>query len=332
MNSLHNGSALPVWFLRLFITVAAILIAPIAWAQPFPSRPITLIVGYPPGGSNDIAARAVAPAMSEILGVSVVIENKPGAAGMISGTYTSRATPDGYTLLLSSLSPIIVSPQTLKSPPFHTPTDFVAINRIGLIPLGIALGPNLQTVKTMTELIAVAKTRDVTLSSAGTGGLSHLLIELLASTTKARFVHVPYKGAAPAITDTVAGHVDGISMDISPLMPMLVDGRLRGLAVTSTERISAFPNIPSIQEILPNFSAVNWVAIFAPPKTPAPIVSKINDAIKKAIAQPAVLAKLESVGIIPAVMDSPAAFQGFVNSEYTRWGKVLKDANIEKTD
>ncbi|MEI7569973.1 MAG: tripartite tricarboxylate transporter substrate binding protein [Alcaligenaceae bacterium] len=304
----------------------------IALAQDYPSKPVTLVVSYPPGGSNDLTARAIAPALGEALGATIVIENKPGAAGMISGTYVSRAAPDGYMILLGSLSPIIVSPQAAKNPPFNTPVDFRAINRVGSTPLGIAMGPTLPNVKSIADLIAVSKTRDVTLSSAGTGGVSHLTIELLQAASKGRLVHVPYKGAGPAVTDTVAGHVDGIVMDISPLMPMMADGRLKGIAVTSAERMSFVPTLAPVGEFLPGFSAVNWLGLFVPVKTPEPIVAKINVAIIKTIARKDVREKLEAAGIMPSSMENPAAFQAYVNEEYVRWGKILQDAKIEKQD
>ena len=315
----------------VFFCITAIP-AGFAAAQDYPSKPVTLVVSYPPGGSNDLTARAIAPALGEALGTTIVIENKPGAAGMISGTYVSRAAADGYMILLGSLSPIIVSPQAAKTPPFNTPLDFRAINRVGSTPLGIAMGPTLPNVKTIAELIAVSKTRDVTLSSAGTGGVSHLTIELLQSASKGRLVHVPYKGAGPAVTDTIAGHVDGIVMDISPLMPMMADGRLKGIAVTSAERMNFLPNLPPVGDFLPGFSAVNWLGLFVPVKTPEPIVAKINTAIIATIARPDVREKLEASGIMPSSMANPAAFQAYVNEEYARWGKILQQANIEKQD
>ena len=162
--------------------------------------------------------------------------------------------------------------------------------------------------------------------------MSHLQIELLRAATHAKFVHVPYKGGGPAITDTLAGHVDGISMDITPLMPLLDDGRLTGMSVSSEQRMKAYPNIASIQESIPGFSAVNWVGVVAPTGTPSVIINKVNDAIVQTIARPDIQKKLETVGIIPSVMPSPRDFQSFINDEYTRWGQILVDAKIEKTD
>jgi len=301
-------------------------------AQDLSNKPISLIVGFAPGGSNDIAARIIAPYLGEQLKTTVIVENKPGASGMIAGAIAAKSSPDGHTLMLSSLSPIIISPQTLKKPPFNTPTDFIAINLMGLTPEAIAVGPTLANVNTLGDLLQLSKTRDITLSSSGVGGLPHLTIELLLAASKGRIIHVPYKGGGPAVTDTVAGHVDGIVMDIPPLMSMIKDGRLKALAVTSDKRVDFLPNIPTAQEFLPNFNVVNWLGIFAPAQTPAPIIAKINAAILNALARTDVRQKLEAVAIIPSTMESPATFQLFVNKEYARWGEVLKQAKVELTD
>jgi len=303
-----------------------------AQAQDLSNKPISLIVGFAPGGSNDIAARIIAPYLGEQLKTTVIVENKPGASGMIAGAIAAKAPPDGHTLMLSSLSPVIISPQTLKKPPFHTPTDFIAINLMGLTPEAIAVGPTLANVNTLGDLLQLAKTRDITLASSGVGGLPHLTIELLLTASKGRIIHVPYKGGAPAVTDTVAGHVDGIVMDIPPLMSMIKDGRLKALAVTSEKRVDFLPNIPTAQEFLPNFNVVNWLGIFAPAQTPAPIIAKINAAIINAITRPDVRQKIEAAAIIPSAMESSATFQSFVNTEYSRWGEVLKQAKVELTD
>jgi tripartite-type tricarboxylate transporter receptor subunit TctC len=203
---------------------------------------------------------------------------------------------------------------------------------MGLTPEAIAVGPTLANVNTLGDLLQLAKTRDITLSSSGVGGLPHLTIELLLAASKGRIIHVPYKGGAPAVTDTVAGHVDGIVMDIPPLMSMIKDGRLKALAVTSDKRVDFLPNIPTAQEFLPNFNVVNWLGIFAPAQTPTPIIAKINAAIINAITRPDVRQKIEAAAIIPSAMESSATFQSFVNTEYSRWGEVLKQAKVELTD
>ncbi|MEI6116159.1 MAG: tripartite tricarboxylate transporter substrate-binding protein, partial [Burkholderiales bacterium] len=161
------------------VCAGAMSVSSTAGAQSLAGKPVSLIVGFAPGGSNDIAARIVAPYLSEVLGTTVVVENKTGASGMLAGAYVAKATPDGHTLVLSSLSPVIISPQTLKEVPFYTPTDLAAINIVGFTPEAIAIGPTLPNVKTLGDLIALSKERQITLSSSGTGGLPHLTIELL---------------------------------------------------------------------------------------------------------------------------------------------------------
>lgn len=314
------------------LAICAVLAAPISIAQNFPSHPITLIVGYPPGGSNDIIARLIAPHLGEILGTTVVVENRAGANGTIGTNAVIKAAPDGYTLLASSISPIILTPQTMKKSPFNVTKDLVAINMVGATPEVIAVGPNLKSIKTLKELIELSKTKPVTLSSAGTGGLPHLTIELLIEASKGKIMHVPYKGAGPAMTDTVGGHVDGIVMDLTPLFGMIKDGRLQALALTSEKRAEFLPEVPTAQEYLPKFNVINWLGIFAPAQTPEPIVTKISDALIKVVARRNVREQLEKVAVFPESMTSPAVFQTFVNQEYKRWGDVLKQVNVELTD
>jgi len=317
--------------LSLLIASAALLQST-AHAQDFSGKPITIVVGFAPGGSNDIAARIIAPYMGELLGTTVVVENKTGAAGMISGAYVVKAAPDGHTLLLSSLSPIIVSPQTKIKPPFYTPTDLIAVNMVGLSPQAIAINNSMPNVKTLADLFALSQTRQITLSSSGTGSLSHLTIEMLTTASNGKLVHVPYKGGGPAVTDTIAGHVDGVVMDLSPILPMSQDGRLNVLAVTTEDRIDFLPNTPTAKEVLPNFTAVNWVGVFAPARTPANVINKINDAIVKVVARPDVQDKLKKAAIVPQTMASPAKFQVFIDNEYKHYGEVMKQAKVELSD
>lgn len=314
------------------LAVALAGMTTVAHTQDFSGKPITMVVGFAPGGSNDIAARIIAPGLSELLGTTVVVENKTGAAGMISGSYVVKAEPDGHTLLLSSLSPVIVSPQTKLKPPFHTPTDLKAVNMVGLSPMAIAINSSLPNVKTLSDLFALSKTRQITLSSAGTGSLGHLAIEMLNTASQGKLLHVPYKGGGPAVTDTIAGHVDGVVMDLSPILPMMQDGRLNVLALTTDGRIDFLPDTPSAQEVVPNFTAVNWVGVFAPAKTPNDVITRINDAIIQVVARPDVQDRLRKSAILPKTMASPAQFQTFIDSEYKHYGDVMKQVKVELSD
>lgn len=302
-----------------------------ALAQEFPSQPITMVVGYPPGGSNDIVARLISKPLGDALGTTIVVENKAGANGTIGAQYVAKSKPDGYTVLLSSVSPVVLSPQTMSKPPFDSLKDFTHINTVGLTPEAIATGPALQ-VRSLKELLDHAKTRSVTLSSAGSGGLPHLTIELLKTVSKGNITHVPYKGAGPAVTDTLAGHVDGIVMDLPPLYSLIKEGRLNALAVTSADRVSFLAEVPTAREELPDFNVVNWIGIFAPAGTPPEVVARYDAAIKEVIKLPEIRAQLEKVAVVPSVMESPTAFQKFFRQEFERWGKVIKDAGLSMQD
>jgi tripartite-type tricarboxylate transporter receptor subunit TctC len=298
-----------------------------AWAQGFPAKSIRLVVGYTPGGSNDIVARIIAPRLGEALNVPVVVENRPGAAGALGADHVAKSPPDGYTLLAASASPVVITPHTLAKIPFNTLTDFTPVNTVGLTPEAIAVGPRLK-VGSLKELLALARTQQVSLSSSGNGGLPHLTIELLTQASRGRIVHVPYKGAAPAINDTLAGHVDGIVMDLPPLYPLVQDGRLRALAVTSDKRFDLLPAVPTAREELPGFTVTNWMGVFAPAGTPRPVVDRINAALQKVVAREDVRQQLLNAAVVPSVMASPDAFRDFVAEEFRRWGTLVRDRNI----
>lgn len=318
--------------LRLLTSV--LLVAPLWSATPalakdaYPAKPIRLIVGYPPGGSNDIAARIIAPELSQLLGTTVVVENKAGANGVIGADHVAKAAPDGYTLLLSSMSPVILAPQTMKQPPFDVLEDFAPVNMIAITPEAIALGTKRQGITSLPQLLELAKKERITLSSSGAGGLPHLTIELLKK-VQPNIEHVPYKGAGPALTDTLAGHVDGIVMDLPPLYNQIKEGKLKALAVTSENRVSFLSHVPTAQETLPGFNAENWIGIFAPANTPTAVLNTLDQALRKAVTQPKVNTALEAVALSPATQDSPAAFQQQVANDHARWGKVLRESGVE---
>ncbi len=328
---LRRGRALVRRSVLVLLGLSALLGSGLAAAQDYPTKPIRLVVGYPPGGSNDIVARIIAPRLGEELNTTVIVENRAGVSGAIGADFVAKAAPDGYTLLAASASPVVITPHTIPKIPFNTLTDFSPINTVGLTPEAIAVGPGLG-VNSLKELLALSKTRQIALSSSGTGGLPHLTIELLMQVAKGNIVHVPYKGAGPAVTDTLAGHVDGVVMDVPPLYPLIQDGRLKALAVTSDKRVEFLPNVPTAQEELPGFNVTNWVGVFAPAKTPRAVIDKINAALVKIVAREDVRAQLLKVAVVPSSMSSPDAFQKFVADEFNRWGKLVKEKNIVTTD
>jgi len=315
-----------------FSALSVLTVSPAVVAQDFSAKPITLVVGFPAGGSNDLIARVIAPHLGEALKTSVIIEIKAGASGTIAATAVVRATPDGHTLLVSSLSPTAITPQTMRKPPYDPRTDLIPINMLGFTPETIAVGPTLPNIKTLSQLIALAQTREITMSSAGVGGFPHLAIELFTLATKGKFVHVPYKGATPAVADTAAGHVDATMMDTPPLLGLIKEGRLTALAVASEKRLGVLPEVPTAQDTVPGFTAISWIGLFAPAKTPDAVIARINDALTQTLKKPDVLAQLEKVALPSGLMASSAEFQTFVAAEYIRWGEVLKHAKIELTD
>jgi tripartite-type tricarboxylate transporter receptor subunit TctC len=306
------------------IAACAVLAVPAMAQENFPSRPIHMVVGFPPGGSNDIVARIIAPKLGEVLGTSVVVDNRPGANAIIGTDYTVRAAPDGYTITLGSASPLAISPHTYSNMPFDPLKDLVGITTVAATPELIAINPKVPA-KTLQELVALSRTRDITLSSSGNGGLPHLAIELLKIASKGRIVHVPYKGAGPAITDAVGGHVDGIIVDLPALYSMVTEGKLRAIAVTNTHRADVMKNVPtSVEAGLPSVLAFNWFAVMAPAKTPKPIVDKLFAALVQTVQSPDVKANLAKLGIEPFTQPSPEAFASFMKSETVRWGEVAR--------
>ena len=298
-------------------------------AAEYPDKPITLIVGFSPGGSNDIAARALAKPLTEILGVSVVVENKVGASGMIATTHVARAEPDGYTLMVSSASPLVVTPHTAKNEAYDARKDFAAISLIGITPETLAINPDVPA-KTLQEVVALAGQKQLTIASSGTGGLPHLAIELFRSAAGGNIVHVPYKGAAPAVTDTLAGHVDGVVVDLPAVYKHIQSGGLTGIAMANDKRSEFLPDLPTTGEQgMPSFVAVNWIGLIAPAGTPDSVIQKLHAATLKASEQTELKQQLATAAVELSTSASPADFQQFISTEYDRWGKVVKDANIK---
>ena len=311
------------------LAIGLVLLATGAAAQAkFPSRAVTLVVGFPPGGSNDIVARIIAPKFSEALGVPVIVENKAGANATIGTEYTVRAKPDGYTVTLGSASPLAISPHTYKNLPYDPLTDLRAVTTVAQTPELLAINPKVPA-RTLAELVKLSKTRNVTLASSGAGGLPHLAIELFRLESGGHIVHVPYKGAAPAITDAVGGHVDGIIVDVPALYSQVQAGKLRPVAVTHEKRSSVLPKVPTSAEGgLPKLLAFNWFAVMAPAKTPDGVVDTLYAALAKAAKDPQVIAQLGKLGIEPYIQASPAAAEAFMKSETLRWGKIAKAADV----
>ncbi|MDO8694670.1 MAG: tripartite tricarboxylate transporter substrate binding protein [Sheuella sp.] len=313
-------------FLAAFlIALSGMLNISAASAQEYPNKSITMVVGFPPGGSNDMVARIFAPKMSEILGVPVVVVNKSGSNALIGTEFVVRSPPDGYTITLASASPLAISPHTYAKMPFDTLKDLVGVTTVAQTPELISIHPSVKA-NNLQELIALSKTRPVTISSSGNGGLPHLAIELLRNAAgDGQIVHVPYKGAGPAIADLLGAHVDGILVDLPPQYPLVQDGRLRAIAVTNTKRAVLLPDTPtSVEQGVPSLLAFNWFSVMAPAKTPKPVIDKLYATLVKAAQDPELIESLRKIGVESFLQPSPEAFAKFLRDETDRWGKVAK--------
>ena len=330
-KTFDHGDVRRRFWLKAIAAATLMLGATGAMSQPqdYPARPINLVVGFPPGGSNDIVARILAPRLGDVLGVPVVVINKPGSNALIGTEFVARAAPDGYTLTLASASPLVISPATYAKMPFDALHDLVGITTVASTPELIAVHPSVKA-QTLQDLVALSKTRQVTLSSSGNGGLPHLAIELLRTATGGNVLHVPYKGAGPAVIDTVGGHVDGVIMDLPALQTMVTEAKLRAIAITNTARAPSLPGTPtSVEQGIPSLLAFNWFAVMAPAKTPRPIVDKLHAALLKVTASAEIKDAMLKVGIEPLTHPSPEAFAVFMRDETARWGKVARDSGAK---
>jgi tripartite-type tricarboxylate transporter receptor subunit TctC len=308
---------------------AALCMFSAAHAQDFPSKPIRIVVGFAPGGSNDIVARLVAPKLGELLKTQVVVENRPGANAIIGTDAVAKSAPDGYTLGLVGVSNLILNPLLYPKVPYHAINDFTGLTTVGVTHQVISVHPSLPA-KNLKELIALAKARpgQLNFGSPGAGGLKHLTLELLNTLANVRMQHVAYKGGGPALTDALGGQTHGVIVDIAAPYPHIKQGKLRALAVTGESRAKLLPDVPTVAEQGIRMVSLNWFAIVAPAKTPQPIIDRLYGGLLRAAHAPEVKERFDAIAVEPLTHASPAAFQGFVREEYARWGKVVKDSNV----
>ena len=312
---------------------AAMMLAAVgtAYAQNYPTKPIRLVIGFPPGGSNDIVARQLAPRVTQLLGVQVIVENRPGANATIATDQVAKSPPDGYTIMLGSASPLVISPFTYPNLPYDTLRDLAAITTVASTPEMIAIHPSLPA-RNLKELVALAKSQPgkLAFASSGNGGLPHLAIELFKTLGKVNVLHVPYKGAGPASIDLIGGHVHAMIIDMPALAPGVQNGKLRGIAITAEKRTPLLPEIPTTGEQgMPGLIAVNWFGIMAPAKTPAPVIEKLYAAFVKAASAPEMKEQFDKVGVDAYLHPSPEAFTSFLRQELTRWGKIAKESGAK---
>jgi tripartite-type tricarboxylate transporter receptor subunit TctC len=294
--------------------------------QGYPAKPIRIVVGFPPGGGNDIIARMVGAKMQEAWGQPVVVDNKPGANSIIAAEFVAKSAPDGYTLLVNATGGMSVNPVLYTKLPYDSLKDFVPISMVGSFPLVLVVHPSVPA-KSVAELVAYAKSNPGKLAygSAGSGSLPHLATELFKASTGTDIVHVPYKGGGPMVTDLLGGTVQVVIGDQANLMPHVKSGKLRALAVASPRRSANYPDIPTIAEGgVPGFQAVAWNGLVGPAGLPPEVVKRVHEAFAKVMALPDVREKLQGGGLDP-VGDSPEEFGRFIPAEIAKWSKIAKD-------
>jgi tripartite-type tricarboxylate transporter receptor subunit TctC len=299
-------------------------------AEPaYPTRPIRLIVPYPPGGSTDPTARAYGNWLSDKFGVAIVIDNRPGAGATIGHALGAKAPPDGYTLLLGTSAGLVVSPAFGTKLPYDPVKDLAPVGLGVYVPFLLVTHPSVPA-KSVREFIDLAKAKPGTINfgSPGTGTPNHLGMELLKAMTGADFVHVPYKGGGPATVDLVAGRIQAIFGSIPQWQPHLATGKVRAIGVGHPKRVKSMPEVAAIAETLPGFNNTSWYGILAPAGTPGPIITRINAEMNRAAANPEFIRQVESIGLEVA-SSTPKEMGDMIRSELARWTKVIRAAGIK---
>ena len=310
--------------------VLACVKQPAAWsAETYPAKPIRLIVGFAPGGANDLVARAVAARLGPRLGQQVVVENRAGAGGNIGTELVARAAPDGYTLLLASVASFAISPALLGKLPFDPINDFAPVAQTTLVTSLLSVHPSLPA-RSLKQFVALARRAPgaVNFATPGAGSIAHLSAELFWHTAGIKLNHIPYKGGGPAVVDAMAGHVESIFSLISTQTPHVRAGKLYALVVSSAKRSAALPQVPTIAESgYPGFEASGWLGLAFPAKTPRAIVDRVYKETAAVLNLREVQTQLEDLGLDAEVLD-PGAFHARIKSDYLKWGKLAREAGI----
>jgi len=314
--------------------VASLVLASQVLAQePYPTKAVTIVVPFAPGGGTDTGARWVAQKLSERWGQAVVVDNKPGGSGIIGSDFVARARPDGYTILMSNAQTGAVNPSLFKKMPYNAATAFTPISLVAELPL-VLLVNALLPATTPKEFVALAKAKPETLTygSAGNGSSTHLAASLFESATGTKLVHVPYKGGGPAMQDLMAGVVNLTFLTVLESSGAIKSGKVRPVAVTSSTRSPALPSVPTLAETeIPGFFSISWIGLLAPAGTPKNIIDKIAKDVQEIVGAPEMRERFIAQGATP-IGNTPAQFQALIDSDTKRYAKIIAEKNITATD
>ena len=316
--------------IRLFCALLLTLCASHAAAQAYPTRPVTMIVPFPPGGGTDVGARIIAQKLTTRWGQTVVVENRGGAAGIVGMEAAAKAKPDGYTIIMGNVGTISINNSLYKKLPYDHETAFAPITYVADLPLVMLAFPGFAP-KTPREVIALAKTEPdkVTFASSGAGGAPHLAAEIFSNMAGVKMLHVPYKGGGPAVADLMAGHVNILFTTVLEAVGHVKSGKLRGMAVTSSQRSPALPDMPTMAEAaLPGYDTGSWIGLLAPAGTPAAVIDKITADVREILAQKDTQQTFISQGAIPRSL-STAEFTALIDNDKKRYARIIQDKNIQ---
>jgi tripartite-type tricarboxylate transporter receptor subunit TctC len=318
-----------MYIARNLLVALALAAAQFASAQTYPVRPVRVIVPFAPGGATDIVTRLVGQRLTEEWAQTVVVDNRAGAGGNIGAELAAKATPDGYTLLMTSGSIVTANPLLFRKLTYSPEKDLTAITNVASGPQVIAVHPS-QNAKTLKDFIAAvkAKPRGLSYGSAGVATQTHLAAENFLYTAGIDMVHVPYKGEGPAISDLVGGQIQMVTANLSAAIGFIQQGKLRGLAVTSKERARQLPEVPAAAETLPGFENLGWFGFMAPAGTPKPVIEKIYRDTAKVLQAPEMRQRFEQIGMVP-VGNAPAVFAQAIKEESARWARIIQERKLQ---
>jgi tripartite-type tricarboxylate transporter receptor subunit TctC len=318
MNALTRG----------LISLAFTLMATAGNAQPFPAKPIRIVVGFPPGGTIDVVARMIAPRLSEGFGQPVIVENRAGANGVLATESVAKSAPDGHSIFIGTLGNLALNPIFYSNLPFSMDRDLVPVTQVASVAFMMLAHPSVPF-RTVPELIAFAKANPgkVNYSSSGNGSTPHLAGELFNSLAGVKTTHIPYKGAAPAVADLIGGQVQ-ISYDaVATSIRHIESGKLRGIAITGPKRVAMLPGVAAVAETVPGYEVVNWFGMVAPAATPREAIGRWRDEVARALNVPEIREKMIALGADP-VGSTPQEFGSFMKAETLKWARVIKEANV----